>query len=392
VLPKRSVEVSKNYFNKRLTTFLTIFQVLFFYTTVQSRDITFVFNADLHYGSGAIGFINVLNNLQGREYPQSVGGTVDKPRAVISAGDLTNGGTQREWDAFVADHGLNGEGPLDFLIYEGYGNHDHFSNNTIVWTDIEKRNKTRQGISNISDNGYHYSWDWDDIHFIQLNLMVGNKIASNTRFHPNNSLDFLIKDLAENVGTSDKQVVLFHHCNPTIDDTRWDPKDKEAYAKAIKDYNIIAMFIGHTHSWRRYTWSGIDVFNTADVYQSTNGSYLVIHITDTKMWVLNASGTSWDDIEQKDVDPPVTNITYKPVQVKNSNVKCYYNRKQLRIDVDYSDVYQVSIFTSDGKSAGGPFTEKHSVSYAWEPKTSGIYVVRIKTETKSLSRKLVISK
>lgn len=371
---------------------LTIFLVLLFSAAVQSRDITFVFNADLHYGSGAIGFINVLNRIPGRDYPASIGGTVDELRAVVSAGDLTNTGYENEWDNFVDDHGLNGDGPLNVLIYEGYGNHDHFAQTGFVWNEIKERNKTRQGITNISDNGYHYSWDWDDIHFVQLNLMVGNKIASNTRFHPNKSLDFLKKDLAENVGNSDRQVVLFHHCNPTIDDTRWDPEDKKAYAEAVKGYNIIAMFVGHTHYWSTYKWGGIDVYNTDDVYQSTNGSYLVVHITDNKMWVLNASGTSWDDIKQKDVDPPATNIAYKPVQVKYGDVKCYYNRKQLRIDVDYSDVYQVSIFTSDGKSAGKPFTGKSSVSYAWEPKTSGVYVVHIKTGTKSLSRKLVISK
>ena len=58
-------------------------------------DITFFISSDTHYGVGddeAIlanrKTIDMMNTMPGKDYPTSIGGTVDVPRGVVVTGDL----------------------------------------------------------------------------------------------------------------------------------------------------------------------------------------------------------------------------------------------------------------------------------------------------------------
>ena len=107
----------------------------------------------------------------------------------------------------------------------------------------------------------HYSWNWSDVHFVQLNLYPGNENSpdpDNPYLSPKNSLAFLIADLDEQVGDSDRPVILIHHYgfdNLSVGNNRssdhpyiWGDTEIEAYWNAIADYNVIAIITGHKHT------------------------------------------------------------------------------------------------------------------------------------------------
>jgi predicted phosphodiesterase len=225
--------------------------------------------------------IDTLNRLPGTAIPQSAGGgTVAHPNGLVHAGDLIdsgdkNGGVfpamqQTEWLGFAADYGLDGsDGRLKFPVYEVYGNHDSPRGDGPVIEQIIKRNKTRPGVANVSDNGAHYSWDWGSIHFVNLGIVVGAvpQVARRRRYNPLDSLEFLVADLAGQVGTSGRPIVVAHHVDvarysapPKPDapatSAEWDPADVQGYYKALQGYNVVAILYGHTHARNVYRWDG----------------------------------------------------------------------------------------------------------------------------------------
>jgi predicted phosphodiesterase len=239
---------------------------------------------------------DALNRLPGTAIPQEAGsGTVLSVRGVIHAGDCidTGGGTkknkpmeQTEWTAFVDVFGLTGrDGRLRMPIYEVHGNHDSTREEGFVLGKIIERNRRRPGVTNVSKNGLHYSWDWGDVHFVNLGLIVGQVEGVNRRrrYASVGSLDFLIADLKDKVGTSGRPVVITHHVDMLryaqplpIEDKmaekmEWDPADVRAFYEALSGYNVAAILYGHTHARNVFRWDGsakaaprgIPVFNVA---------------------------------------------------------------------------------------------------------------------------------
>ncbi|MEZ6141138.1 MAG: metallophosphoesterase [Zavarzinella sp.] len=223
--------------------------------------------------------IDQLNRLPGTEIPKEAGGgKVRTPRGLIHAGDCIDSGDksnlamqETEWAGFTEYFGLTGiDGKLKLPIYEVHGNHDSPRGDGLAVKKIIERNKKRPGVTNISSSGVHYSWDWAGVHFINLGIVVGQtkQVDRKRRYNPLGSLDFLISDLAKNVGNSNKPVVITHHIDllrysqplPVADakaiSMEWDPADVHAFYDAIKDYRIAAILYGHTHARNVYQWNG----------------------------------------------------------------------------------------------------------------------------------------
>lgn len=238
--------------------------------------------------------IDVLNKLRGTEIPQSAGGgTVVAPRGLIHAGDCIDTGDkanlkmqETEWKAFADGFGLTGkDGRLRMPVYEVHGNHDSPRGDGLAVQKIIERNKTRPGVTNMSKNGLHYSWDWGHVHFINLGIVVGQveDVKRRRRYGPHGSLDFLISDLKEKVGASGRPVVLTHHVDMLrysqslpVEDKKaegmeWDPADVKGYYDALQGYRIAAILYGHTHARNVFRWDGsaraakegIPVFNVS---------------------------------------------------------------------------------------------------------------------------------
>jgi len=217
-------------------------------------------------------------------------------RGIIIPGDLTQHGYlgETKWykKSLVARR----------FIYDGWGNHDD-QPNPYNWNDYDvfdylrlKHRTTR--ATKYWKKSMHYSWDWHDVHFAQLNLFPGNETAPKYDKHdPKNSLKFLKEDLADNVGDTGRPVVLTHHYG--FDDFSigkskkkevwWTEKQREKYWNVIKDYNVIAIFTGHWHvgpgaakkDWH-IMWKGINTFNAAATHK---GVFLDVGITEDVLQV-----------------------------------------------------------------------------------------------------------
>ncbi len=224
--------------------------------------------------------VDVLNRLPGTAIPEEAGGgTVLAPRGVIHAGDCIDTGDRAgnvkmhatEWAAFAADFGLTGkDGKLRVPVYEVHGNHDSPRGDGLAVKKIIARNKDRPGVGNVSKNGVHYSWDWGGIHFINLGIVVGQvaSVRRKRRYAPLDSLDFLVSDLKEKVGTTGRPVLITHHVDVLryaqplpVEDSKargleWDPADVNGFHQALAGYNVAAILHGHTHARNVFRWDG----------------------------------------------------------------------------------------------------------------------------------------
>jgi hypothetical protein len=265
-------------------------------------DVTFFVVSDSHYAATPVenelqtAAVDRLNSLPGTEYPAGLGGgIVQAPRGILFPGDLINDGALSEstdqWRQWVADMGVKGEGRVGYPVYEGYGNHD-LGSNDLAQNAIKSRNALRPGVTNISSNGLHYSWDWDQVHFVNANLYPGNRPDPATPYSPIHdpqyALDFLVADLAANVGNSGRPVIICHHYD--LQGTNWwTETEREAYYDAIKNYNVIAIIHGHTGT-AIYKWKGMDVINEGNL----GASIFVFHITrDELVVVQRKSNDTW---------------------------------------------------------------------------------------------------
>ncbi|MFM2093529.1 MAG: hypothetical protein RIS70_653 [Planctomycetota bacterium] len=264
--------------------------------------------------------VETLNKLPGTEIPaEAGGGRIEMPRGVIHAGDLIDTGDKQggvtgemqktEWAAFVADYGLTGtDGRLRWPIYEVHGNHDSPHGRGIAIEKIIERNQKRPDVTHRSSNGLHYSWDWGNVHFVNLGLIVGGDpaISRKRRYAALDSLEFLITDLREKVGDSGKPVIVTHHvdiarytseCDLQVpaETKEWDPCDVQAFHRALKGYNVLAIFYGHTHARNVFRWdgrsaqatSGVSVFNTdnASHFGGDAQAFFYVEVADRSLTV-----------------------------------------------------------------------------------------------------------
>lgn len=164
-----------------------------------ARDVTFISASDPHYREpdhkhGCHNDLNratveEINRIAGTAWPAKCrGGTIDPPRAVLLLGDVIDDGdlardgrriSEEQYKFFLADFGLDGtDGLLRYPVLEGWGNHDgppigKEKHGFSFQARLKERNqlRIRKGlVANLCPLGLHYSWDWDDVHFVQLNI------------------------------------------------------------------------------------------------------------------------------------------------------------------------------------------------------------------------------
>jgi phospholipase C len=346
-------------------------------------DITFFVGSDLHYGyvegtnySADVcrATLDCMNALPGQSYPAGAGGgTIAPPRGVLLIGDLTETGAAANWGAFTNDWGLNGERRLAFPVYEAYGNHD--CRTPTVPEGIRARNPLRTGVSNLSTNGYHYSWDWDSLHLVCLNLFPGQTRDAYGSSDSRGSLSFLVDDLARNVGNSGRAVVIYHHYGfDSFGLDYWTNQQRSAYLQAIKNYNVIAIFAGHNHLVDYIPWQGLNTFNDGTVGKTLAGSgyvisFLVAHVTGNHLTVAERrlDGT-WGNVFNANIttslDPwiinnpvsttaPVGSATTMVVEASgpNLNYQWFFNRTNAIDGATNSTLY----LTNLGLSQSGDY-------------------------------------
>jgi len=179
-------------------------------------------------------------------------------RGMIVSGDLTQNAMDVERDKYVGS--ITG---IQRFVFEGLGNHDIQSTGYTSHPDImrnyvgEKARATIPTLRYPSSSGLspHYSWDWHDVHFVQLDLFPGDSPSRDHQdLDPRHALSFLTQDLALNVGNSGRPVVLIHHygfdpfsVSQNNGKFWWTEVERIVYWNVIKKYNIISIFTGHEH-------------------------------------------------------------------------------------------------------------------------------------------------
>ena len=242
------------------------------------RDVTFISTSDSHYvtvdarhkdrNANDRKTVLAINAVTGLNWPESLGGgSIHAPRGVMLLGDVIDDGdamfeginkSEKQYEFFIADFGLDGtDGVLKYPVFETWGNHDgppvgaerygfSFQAKYKVRNAIRKQKGL---IENLSDNGLHYSWDWDDVHFVALGIYPADvqnpKIRYNKVWHdPQRALSFLREDLAKNVGDSGRPVIVMSHCG--MDADWWHEEDKRAFYDVASPYNVVAYIYGHS--------------------------------------------------------------------------------------------------------------------------------------------------
>jgi len=220
--------------------------------------------------AGTEATIDVMNQLPGRPFP--AGGVVEEPRGVLVLGDLVDDiRNPANWVRYKELFDVRGGGRLRYKVYELLGNHDlggeagNEGFNSLQQGFIE-RNRSRTDLFHYDRHGYHYSWDWGRVHFVNLSVFPGNesrpvydRVAAWN--DPRQSLDFLRADLAERVGDSGRPVVLSWHYG--LEgwglEKWWTVQDLENLKQAIQPYHVVLILHGHEHAYKRYKWEGYDV-------------------------------------------------------------------------------------------------------------------------------------
>ena len=278
---------------------------------IEPGDVTFFVGSDTHYGNANNAEINrkvidQMNWLPGTPMPDKAGGGIVKtPRGVILNGDLLDKGFDAKtapgfWKEFTQDYGLTGtDGRLAYPLYEGFGNHDGMTGKSITRAGIKERNPKRIGLTSISPSGFHYSWDWDQVHLVQLNLFPGTDsadcITGPADHHPEHALQFLQEDLAKNVGRSGKVVIVFcHYCYSGGMADWWTEPAKQRFRDAVKGYRTLLIH-GHSHGAYFYQWKGLRAISDGSCArpESQTGDFLVVHITRDKLFVAQRKLDGW---------------------------------------------------------------------------------------------------
>lgn len=303
ILNRLNIEISSVRSRFCVAGYVALLSLLFVFVGCSEKEpgLTFIVAGDLHYGlsdsllSYNAKTIESMNNLP-ETFPSDIHMVnLQDPAGVILAGDLTESGRQSQWKLFVEDYGIHGERRIKYPVFEGFGNHDGPVDGP-VRLGLKERNLKRNGLSGLSDNKLHYSWQWQDVHFVQLNSYPSYQWDPGCEWchyfeesfrEPEESLQFLKMDLEENIGKSNKEVILiFHYGFDEWGNKWWTEDEQKAFYDIIEPYNMLAIFHGHTHAVQFYDWKDIPVFSVGSTHKDEQpGEFLVAHIGSEKMVV-----------------------------------------------------------------------------------------------------------
>lgn len=295
----------------------------------EAEEITFFVMADpqIHLDkwgtAGTEQTLRTANELPGKPFP--FGGKVGEPKAVIVAGDLVDVVQDpRHWETYKRFFDPNGKALLRFRAFEGIGNHDLSQASADGFSRVQQefieRNKSRKGdeVFHYDEDNYHYSWDWGQLHLINLNLFPGNEprpVYDNDApwNNPRRSLDFLKADLEKQVGDSKRPVILWWHygLRGWGLDKWWKPEDLEALKRVIQPYNVVLILHGHEHAFAQYEWEGYPVFmspspqldrdpKTPEVPSKPKG-FLVVRLKGDQLQLAHHGPEGWQETWSRSV-------------------------------------------------------------------------------------------
>ncbi len=261
------------------------------------------------------------------EQPRSVllGGDINQDRGFFKPASVKNltyelySGTKQTGDSLI------------FPVYPGFGNHDW---DPLDWKYTYHGNSSNRGTADFITRTikgrpeivsvHHvrkskldvwgwlkivsapplYSWNWEKLHFVSINTYLWEKRRTIQWFGATKGLKtdnggqkWLENDLLDHVQTfgANAPIIILQHYGYNAGTDWWSDEDRTKLDNILEDYNVIAIFSGHTHSFGHCrTPQGIDNYITEagwDYVVQEIGGFLVVNITDTTQDIVKVEAT-----------------------------------------------------------------------------------------------------
>lgn len=283
--------------------------------TEAGRDVTVVVAADLHFDlppeTDQYYHVVAMNRLAGNfAFPQDGESNAGKPAAPVShidgvllAGDMFDK-ARPEILSLYRERYETGEGDrrIHYPVYPGFGNHDidpsvsdkgadnlkgrSFS---LHYLDSILQDKlARKEILNLHPGSRSYSWNIQDVHFIQAQRFAGDTAYSESNF------DWLANDLKTHASKGNPVVYIQHYgVDPWA--LKWWPQEaRNRLFDLLDHYNVAAFLVGHTHTPSLQTYRGYPIYQVNNAWpdEDGNGSFAVLRIRDQ---AVDIASCRWTD-------------------------------------------------------------------------------------------------
>ncbi len=277
------------------------------------RDITVVVAADLHFDllpeTDQYYHVITINNLENKyrfptDAPAGISGEMLKRLdGVILAGDIFDKSRPEILDLYKQRYEQGkGDKRIHYPVYPGLGNHDidpavsdKGANNlkgrayTLHYIDSILEAKLSKGeILNLDSSSRSYSWNINDVHFIQ-----GQRYAGDTTYCKSN-FEWLKRDLKKYASKGNPVIYIQHYGFDKWASGWWPEKNRKKLVKLLEHYNLAAFFVGHTHKASIQHYRGHDIYQVNNAWKDDdgNGSFAILHL---KGRALSISTCRWKD-------------------------------------------------------------------------------------------------
>ena len=268
-------------------------------TSSPQRDITFAVISDLHFDlppeSDQYYHVRTLNRVENnfvwpKEVSAFTGDTLKNLRGIAIAGDIFDKGLPVTHAHYKSRyHQGKGDKEIHFAkVYPGYGNHDidpaskdsvenmkQRALNLAYLDSVLQAKLAQKEILNLDPESRAYSWNIDDVHFIQMHTYAGDN-----HYCKGNSLDWLAQDL-EKYATGNTPVVYIQHYGFDKWAINWWPENKrEPLFDLLDKHNLKGFFVGHTHNPSIEHYRGHTIFQVNNAWpdEDGNGSFAIARL------------------------------------------------------------------------------------------------------------------
>jgi len=270
----------------------------------QEKPLTFFGWSDQHVpvdgnGEHLIPAIDAMNALPGRAYPETIGGTVEKPAFVFGLGDMT------EWPsrAAIDTYERLVTKRLKFPTYDIAGNHDigGLSPTDTVLNWIIKRH-----------GALRYTFDKGGVRFIGLLSEYDEKLNNPAQPISKQALQYLRETLAK-VPEGKPVVVATHLCFDAI-------TNRDEFVDAFGKANVILVLGGHYHKATVHSFRDVNFVQLPSPEPKSAGEFTVIRITPDRLVAIpfNYKENRWASEKQKILDVQIKGPAKAQIQEQST--------------------------------------------------------------------------
>jgi cytolysin (calcineurin-like family phosphatase) len=259
-------------------------------TNKVERNVTMVIAADTHFDhlpeTDQYYHILAMNRL--KDSLQMQHQDLD---GVILAGDMIDKLASGVLELFKTRYEKGeGEKQIHTWVYPGFGNHDLDAIRLSISEDslyqrkimlnymdtVLKEMKETGKILNYDPSSRCYSWNVQDVHFIQ-----GQRVANDSSYCKSN-LTWLKEDLKKYASKGNPVVYVQHYGFDKWALGWWSEETRQQLFNIFEPYNLVAFLVGHTHEASVQKYGGFPIYQVNNAWKDGDGkgSFALLQITD----------------------------------------------------------------------------------------------------------------